>query len=110
MDATRILSLRDQVERAAVSTAVILLTFSNISGFVIPAHAQTLKVIIKKHIDILLEDFKEDPDLLRYFFMITIFMKLPFIHYQVSILIIKYVLLGFCQTWPSKLFKISTNT
>ena len=66
MDATRILSLRDQVERAAVSTAVILLTFSNISGFVIPAHAQTLKVIIKKHIDILLEDFKEDPDLLRY--------------------------------------------
>ena len=82
MDATRILSLRDQVERAAVSTAVILLTFSNISGFVIPAHAQTLKVIIKKHIDILLEDFKEDPDLLRYFFMITIFMKLPFIHYQ----------------------------
>lgn len=65
MDAARILSLRDQVERASVSTAVILLTFSNISGFVIPIHAQALKVIIKKHIDILLEDFKEDPDLLR---------------------------------------------
>jgi len=65
MDATRLLSLRDQVERAAVSTAVILLTFSNISGFVIPAHAQGVKVTIKKHIDILLEDFKEDTDLLR---------------------------------------------
>jgi len=65
MDATRLLSLRDQVECAAVSTAVILLTFSNIGGFVIPSHAQGLKIVIKKHIDVLLEDFKEDTDLLR---------------------------------------------
>jgi len=65
MDAKRILDLRDQVECASVSTAVILLTFSNIGGFVIPSHAQGLKIVIKKHIDILLMDFKEDTDLLR---------------------------------------------
>jgi len=65
MDAHRFLALRDQLERAAMSTAVILLTFSNISGYVIPAHAQGLKITIKKHIDVLLEDFNDDTDLLK---------------------------------------------
>ena len=65
MDAKRFLSLRDQVERSAVSTAVILLTFSNISGYVIPAHAQGLKVTVKNHIDVLLQDFNDDTDLLN---------------------------------------------
>ena len=65
MDVSRFLSLRDQLERSAVSTAVILLAFSNISGFVIPAHAQNVKITIKKHIDILLEDFNDDTDLLK---------------------------------------------
>jgi len=65
MDAHRFLTLRDQLERSAVSTAVILLTFSNISGYVIPAHAQGLKMVIKKHIDVLLEDFHDDTDLLK---------------------------------------------
>ena len=61
----RFLTLRDQVERAAMSTGVILLTFSNINGYVIPAHAQGLKITIKKHIDILLQDFNDDTDLLK---------------------------------------------
>ena len=65
MDAHRFLALRDQLERAAMSTAVILLTFSNISGYVIPAHAQGLKITIKKHVDVLLEDFNDDTDLLK---------------------------------------------
>lgn len=65
MDAIRITALRDQTERTAVSTAVILLTFSNVSGFVIPAHAQALKETIKRHIDILLAEFNDDSDLLR---------------------------------------------
>ena len=65
MDAHRFLALRDQLERAAMSTAVILLTFSNVSGYVIPAHAQGLKITIKKHIDVLLEDFNDDTDLLK---------------------------------------------
>ncbi len=66
MDAQRFLTLRDQLERTAVSTAVILLTFSNISGFVVPAHAQELKITIKKDIDVLLDEFNDDTDLLRY--------------------------------------------
>lgn len=65
MDAQRFLTLRDQLERTAVSTAVILLTFSNISGFVVPAHAQELKITIKKDIDVLLDEFNDDTDLLR---------------------------------------------
>ena len=65
MDAHRFMSLRDQLERAAMSTGVILLAFSNISGYVIPAHAQALKITIKKHIDILLQDFNDDTDLLK---------------------------------------------
>jgi len=65
MDAHRFLALRDQVERTAVGTGVILLAFSNISGYVIPAHAQGLKITIKKHIDILLEEFNDDTDLLK---------------------------------------------
>jgi hypothetical protein len=39
--------------------------FSNISGFVIPADAQKLKEEMKKHIDVLLENFLEDADLIR---------------------------------------------
>merc|ERR1711935_8499 len=65
MDAHRFMSLRDQLERAAMSTGVILLAFSNISGYVIPAHAQALKITIKNHIDILLQDFNDDTDLLK---------------------------------------------
>ena len=65
MDCHRFTSLRDQLERGAMSTAVILLAFSNISGYVIPAHAQALKITIKKHIDILLQDFNDDTDLLK---------------------------------------------
>lgn len=65
MDAKRIVALRDAVERMAVSTGVILLVFSNISGFVIPADAQKLKEDMKKHIDILLEPFYDDSDLIR---------------------------------------------
>jgi len=65
MDSHRFTTLRDQLERGAMSTAVILLAFSNISGYVIPAHAQALKITIKKHIDILLQDFNDDTDLLK---------------------------------------------
>lgn len=65
MDAKRIMALRDAVERMAVSTGVILLVFSNISGFVIPADAQKLKEAMKKDIDILLENFYDDADLIR---------------------------------------------
>ena len=39
--------------------------FSNISGFVIPADAQKLKETMKKHIDVLLESFHDDADLLK---------------------------------------------
>jgi hypothetical protein len=65
MDQKRILALRDQVERVSVSTAVILITFSNVSSYIIPADGQRVKENIKKNIDILLEDFHEDPDLLK---------------------------------------------
>merc|ERR1712018_68493 len=44
-------------ERTAVSTAVILVAFSNISGFIIPMDAQKLKETIESHVDILLQDF-----------------------------------------------------
>ena len=36
-----------------------------LSGYVIPAHAQALKITIKNHIDILLQDFNDDTDLLK---------------------------------------------
>lgn len=65
MDARRILSLRDAAERAAVSTAVILLAFSNVSAYVVPQHSQKLKETMKHHIDVLLEDFYDDVDLLQ---------------------------------------------
>lgn len=65
MDQKRIVSLRDSTERAALSTAVILLTFSNINGFVVPMDAQRLKETLKKHVDVLLEEFYDDTDLLR---------------------------------------------
>lgn len=65
MDHKRVVALRDQTERVAVSTAVILVTFSNASGFVVPADAQKLKETMKGHVDVLLQDFFDDTDLLR---------------------------------------------
>merc|ERR1712165_588399 len=65
MDSKRILALRDATERTAVSTAVILITFSNVQGFIVPKDAQKLKETMKKHIDILLEEFETDDDLLK---------------------------------------------
>lgn len=65
MDHKRIITLRDQTERTAVSTAVILVSFSNVSGFIIPVDAQKLKETIKSHVDILLQDFFDDTDLLK---------------------------------------------
>jgi len=64
MDHKRIVDLRDQTERTSVSTAVILVTFSNISGLVIPMDAQKLKETIKGHVDILLQEFFDDTTLL----------------------------------------------
>ena len=65
MDHKRIVALRDQTERTAVSTAVILVSFSNVSGFIIPVDAQKLKETIKTDVDILLQDFLDDTDLIR---------------------------------------------
>ncbi len=65
MDQRRIFALRDQAERTAVSTAVILLAFSNVSAYIVPMDAQRLKEKMKKHVDILLEDFFDDADLLK---------------------------------------------
>lgn len=65
MDQKRIFALRDQTERTAVSTATILLTFSNVNAFIVPADAQKVKENIKRHVDILLEDFYDDTDLLK---------------------------------------------
>eukprot|EP00095_Tigriopus_kingsejongensis_P012430 maker-scaffold924_size80766-snap-gene-0.15 protein:Tk12430 transcript:maker-scaffold924_size80766-snap-gene-0.15-mRNA-1 annotation:"t-complex protein 11-like protein 1-like" len=65
MDQKRIFALRDQTERTTVSTATILLTFSNINAFIVPVDAQKVKETIKKHVDILLEDFCDDTDLLK---------------------------------------------
>merc|ERR1712066_555071 len=64
MDTKRILALRDMVERTAVSTAVILITFSHVNSLVIPMDSQAVKEKMKKHIDILLQDYYEDNDLL----------------------------------------------
>merc|ERR1712038_1636992 len=65
MDTKRIIALRDRVERTAVSTAVILISFSQLSTFIIPMDSQAVKEKMKKHIDILLQDFYEDSDLLK---------------------------------------------
>lgn len=65
MDTKRILALRDRVERTAVSTAVILITFSHVNNIIVPMDAQAVKEKMKKHIDILLQDFYEDNDLLK---------------------------------------------
>merc|ERR1719225_1290687 len=65
MDTKRILALRDMVERTAVSTAVILITFSNVNSLIIPMDSQAIKEKMKKHVDILLKDFFEDNDLLK---------------------------------------------
>jgi len=65
MDTKRIFALRDKVERTSVSTAVILLSFSNLNAFIIPMDSQRVKETVKKHTDILLQDFFEDADLLK---------------------------------------------
>jgi len=65
MDAKRIYALRDRVERTSVGTAVILLSFSNLNAFIVPMDSQRVKETVKKHTDILLQDFFEDADLLR---------------------------------------------
>ena len=65
MDTKRIIALRDRVERTAVSTAVILISFSQLSTFIIPMDSQAVKEKLKKHIDILLQDYYEDNDLLK---------------------------------------------
>merc|ERR1711963_260917 len=65
MDTKRILALRDRVERTAVSTAVLLISFSHLNTFIIPMDSQAIKEKMKKHIDILLQDFYEDNDLLQ---------------------------------------------
>lgn len=65
MDTKRILALRDRVERTAVSTATILITFSHVNNIIIPMDSQAVKEKMKKHIDILLQDFYEDNDLLK---------------------------------------------
>merc|ERR1719266_2632954 len=65
MDTKRIIALRDRVERTAVSTAVILISFSQLSTFIIPMDSQAVKERLKKHIDILLQDYYEDNDLLK---------------------------------------------
>jgi len=65
MDQKRIFDLRDRVERVSVSTAVILLSFTQLNSVIVPMDSQRVKETIKKHIDILLEDFFEDSDLLR---------------------------------------------
>jgi hypothetical protein len=65
MDQKRIVDLRDRVERVSVSTAVILLSFSQLNSVIIPMDSQKVKETIKKHTDILLEDFCEDTDLLK---------------------------------------------
>merc|ERR1719369_211866 len=65
MDTRRIYALRDQVERTSVSTAVILLSFSNLNAFIVPMDSQKVKETVKKHTDILLQDFYEFADLLK---------------------------------------------
>jgi hypothetical protein len=65
MDARRIVDLRDQVERTSVSTAVILVSFSSLSPYIVPQDSQKLKEKIKQHVDILLQEFFEDADLLK---------------------------------------------
>merc|ERR1712013_640647 len=57
MDQRRIFALRDKVERVSVSTAVLLLSFSNLNSLIIPMDSQRVRETIKRHIDILLEDF-----------------------------------------------------
>merc|ERR1739842_59278 len=49
----------------AVSTAVILISFSHVNSLVIPMDSQAVKEKLKKHIDILLQDYYEDNDLLK---------------------------------------------
>lgn len=65
MDAKRIVALRDQVERTSVSTAVILLSFSSLNQYIVPQDNQRLKEKIKQNVDVLLQDFYEDSDLLK---------------------------------------------
>ena len=47
MDQKRIFALRDKVERVSVSTAVILLSFSNLNSLIIPMDGQRVKETFK---------------------------------------------------------------
>ena len=47
MDQKRIFALRDKVERVSVSTAVLLLSFSNRKSLIIPMDSQRVKEIFK---------------------------------------------------------------
>lgn len=64
MDQRRIFLLRDKVERLAVCTAVILVAFSNLNSLIVPMDSQRLKEKVKQHVDILLQDFLDDTDLI----------------------------------------------
>jgi len=64
MDQRRILELRSKVERVAVSTATILVSFSHLNSLIVPMDSQGVKETIKRHTDVLLQDFTEDSDLL----------------------------------------------
>ena len=44
-----------QVERTAVGTAVILLSFSSFNSLVVPQDSMKLKQKIKQHVDVLLQ-------------------------------------------------------
>jgi len=52
-------------KRTSVSTAVLLISFSHLNTIIIPMDSQAIKEKLKKHIDILLQDFYEDNDLLK---------------------------------------------
>jgi len=47
-----------------VSTATILVSFSHLNSLIVPMDSQGVKETIKKHTDVLLQDFNEDSDLL----------------------------------------------
>jgi len=64
MDQRRIFLIRDKVERLAVSTAVSLVAFSNLNSMIVPMDSQRVKEKVKQHVDILLQDFLDDTDLI----------------------------------------------
>jgi hypothetical protein len=68
MDEKRVFALRDQVDRVAVSTAIMMMCQANFveNPFMKTLRrSSSLKETIKKNIDILLEDFQDDIGLLE---------------------------------------------